>query len=257
MVRLATINDLNKDEDNENKNTLYTGGNNQRGGGSGLSVFGPPNNEDENDQVSRIFGRAQQQGLTGDQTGNESTISKKITVYRNGFTVDDGEFRSRDAPESIAFLSDLAQGVVPREIELETGGKPIDVKLIDKREEDYVAPHVPYVAFSGEGNTMSSARVERGALHAPSTGSNMSVPQVDESKPTTTIQIKLHDGRKIRAKLNLFHTIMHIHALIQAQNASAQPYYLLFGFPPAQITDHSQTIEGAGLINTVVTQKLL
>lgn len=43
--------------------------------------------------------------------------------------------------------------VVPKELETEAkAGKGTDVKLVDKRNEEYVAP--AYVAFGGDGQTM-------------------------------------------------------------------------------------------------------
>lgn len=39
-------------------------------------------------------------------------------------------------------------------------------------------------------------------------------PVVDETKPTTTIQIVLANGKKLTKKFNLTHTIQHIQAVI-------------------------------------------
>lgn len=47
----------------------------------------------------------------------------------------------------------LCGRLVPKELEAgATPGKGTDVKLVDKQNEDYVAP--PYVAFGGDGQTM-------------------------------------------------------------------------------------------------------
>jgi UBX domain-containing protein 1 len=43
---------------------------------------------------------------------------RKITLYRNGFTVDDGPFRDLDSPESKQFLASLSEGYIPREVRL-------------------------------------------------------------------------------------------------------------------------------------------
>lgn len=40
------------------------------------------------------------------------------------------------------------------------------------------------------------------------------VPEVDPAQPATTLQIRLHDGRRIRAQLNMHHTVRHIQAII-------------------------------------------
>lgn len=40
------------------------------------------------------------------------------------------------------------------------------------------------------------------------------VPDVDAAQPATTLQIRLHDGRRVRAQLNMHHTVRHIQAVI-------------------------------------------
>lgn len=40
-------------------------------------------------------------------------------------------------------------------------------------------------------------------------------PVVDAAKPTTTLQIRLHDGTRLRETLNVDHTIRDLHAIIQ------------------------------------------
>lgn len=40
-------------------------------------------------------------------------------------------------------------------------------------------------------------------------------PVVDDKKPKTTLQIRLHNGSRLRETLNLDHTIRDLHAIIQ------------------------------------------
>lgn len=47
-----------------------------------------------------------------DSDGN----SRRITMYRNGFTVDDGPLRDLTSPESRAFIASLENGDVPQGI---------------------------------------------------------------------------------------------------------------------------------------------
>jgi SEP domain len=44
---------------------------------------------------------------------NHSGSRRVITMYRNGFMIDDGPFRDLNAPENQAFIRALEQGVVP------------------------------------------------------------------------------------------------------------------------------------------------
>lgn len=40
-------------------------------------------------------------------------------------------------------------------------------------------------------------------------------PVIDDKKPKTTLQLRLHDGRRLRETLNLDHTVRDLHAIIQ------------------------------------------
>lgn len=42
--------------------------------------------------------------------------SRKVTLYRNGFTIDDGPFRELNLPENKQFLDSLSDGYIPREV---------------------------------------------------------------------------------------------------------------------------------------------
>ncbi|TFJ80815.1 hypothetical protein NSK_007992 [Nannochloropsis salina CCMP1776] len=80
----------------------YVGGNSARGGGSGLSVVGPPGGEGgggSSDFVRGIFQRARTGPLDAGEAARPAPDAalpegaRTITMYRNGFTVDDGPFR--------------------------------------------------------------------------------------------------------------------------------------------------------------------
>ena len=77
---------------------------------------------------------------------------------------------------------------------------------MDKRSEDFVAPPPPaYVAFSGQGATLGAGAGAAGG----GTGAfefreaalaGVTVPPVDEAAPTTTLQIKTIQGKKIKIR---------------------------------------------------------
>lgn len=80
---------------------------------------------------------------------------------------------------------------------------------------------------------------------------------MDEAKPTTSIQLRLHDGSRMVARMNASHTVRDIRRFIRASrpdlaNAS---YTLLTGFPPAPIGDEDATLEAAGLLNAVINTR--
>ena len=192
-------------------------------------------------------------------------------------------------------------GQVPEELR-PPGAAPgdINVRLEDKSGEDYKAPPPPaYTAYSGEGQSVGgAAEVAAGALVSAGAGSGVA-PVVDPAQPTTTMMIRLATGKRLKATLNLTHTVRRasqqlnrseqsttaraavrsallclsgrfslantyilghdqvgdLQALLSAEGAAAEPYVLMAGFPPAQLTDAALTIEVAGLKGAQITQK--
>jgi len=264
MANIASLDSLKKDDSKpgEDVNETYAGGNTAQGG-SGLSVLGPPSGDPVMDIFARAASDSQSAPAPGAEGGGRGSggPSRKVTMYRNGFTVDGGPFRPLEDPANQPFLADLARGRVPRELEpqVEAGqarpNEPVNVNLVDHRGEDYQAPPPPaYVAFSGEGQTMGESKVAEEAV-ATAAG-EVEVPVVDEGQPTTTIMVRLAAGGRLPLKLNLTHSVAHIQALLKEKGAADAPYILMAGFPPRPVTDFSQTVEAAGLKGAQITQKL-
>mmetsp|Transcript_7383 Transcript_7383/g.21830 ORF Transcript_7383/g.21830 Transcript_7383/m.21830 type:complete len:256 (+) Transcript_7383:205-972(+) len=252
---IATLFDDKKDDDDDDddKQELYTGGNSNRGGGgSGMAVLGP--GDEDADPVAKMFAQARAAAARGDGPA-EGAAKTTVTVYSNGFVVGDGPFRASDgSPENEAFLRDVGRGLVPRELEERAAqsGAAMNLELVDKRGEAYEPP--AYTAFSGGGQTLASEAPAAGAVLGG--GGPCDKPVVDDAAPKTTLQIRLANGKRIRATLNLSHTVRQLDAFVRAEDAEAKPYVLLAGFPPAPLADPSQTIEAAGLKGASVTQKL-
>ena len=53
------------------------------------------------------------------------------------------------------------------------------------------------------------------------------------------------------------HTIGDVHTFVMCAAPVDGEYQLLTGFPPKALSDPSLTIEGAGLKNAAITQKIL
>lgn len=43
-------------------------------------------------------------------------VLRKLKLWKNGFSIDDGELRSYDTPENAEFLASVKRGEVPREL---------------------------------------------------------------------------------------------------------------------------------------------
>ncbi|KAG8635159.1 hypothetical protein MANES_16G002900v8 [Manihot esculenta] len=190
-------------------------------------------------------------------------VVHNIVFWTNGFTVNDGPVRRLDDPENASFLESIRKSECPKELEPADRRSSVHVNLI-RRDEQYPEPekqrHVP---FQGVGRTLGSSStpaateptVDSAPLNTAPTPSSGLV--VDETLPSTSVQLRLADGTRMITHFNYHHTVNDIRAFINASRpGGAQNYQLqLMGFPPKVLTDPNQTIEQAGLANSVVIQK--
>lgn len=181
---------------------------------------------------------------------------KKIVLWKNGFSVDDGPLRDYNDPHNAQFMNDIKAGRVPRE--LAVYGNDIDIDLINNAHENYKEPPKVLQPFSGSGQRLGSTSSTTSSTTTTTVAvdSKIEAVSVDESKPVTSIQIRLHDGSKLQAKFNLEHTAADIRRFIMRNKPQNRAFDLMTTFPQKVITDESQTIQQLGLANSVIVQKL-
>lgn len=191
-------------------------------------------------------------------------IVHNIFFWTNGFSVDDGPLRTFDDPANAPFLESIQKSECPKELQPEDSRAGIHVNLI-RREEAYKEPvrSRSQIAFQGVGRTLGSGTNSGSTCSVPSSGVTRAASSpitfsVDDSKPSTSIQLRLADGTRMVARFNNHHTVAEIRAFIDASRAGGVRNYHLqtVGFPPKQLTDVSLTLEQAGLLNSVIIQKL-
>jgi UBX domain-containing protein 1 len=229
----------NDDDSEDDSNNRFVGGIDARGGGSGLAVE-PKHDEDDTGGASNrdsVFNLAEQAG-----SDEPAQVRRTITMYRDGFVVDDGAYRRLDDPANADFLRSLAQGRTPAELVDHGVDASVTVGLIDKRREEYVEE---FQSFSGEGATL-------GASVSGNTVDPASLPEavpVDPARPFTSIQVRLPNGQRKVIKIQLDATVLqlaaHIKPLMVEDNAA--PFRLVSGFPPKPLEDFEATVEAAGL----------
>ncbi|KIZ03042.1 NSFL1 cofactor [Monoraphidium neglectum] len=175
-----------------------------------------------------------------------------VKFYRNNvFTLNDGPARAIDDPANQDFMDAVARGECPSEIDPGPSAEPVTVNLL-RVEEDYVPPK--YVAFSGSGRTLA-AGPSTSAAPAPAAPAG-EWEGVDESKPTTSLQLRLYDGERMVARFNHTHTLADVRRFIRASRPDmSAPYTLNTAFPPAPVKDEGATLEAAGLLNAVLIQR--
>ncbi|KAL9292237.1 Plant UBX domain-containing protein 6 [Arabidopsis thaliana] len=169
-------------------------------------------------------------------------VTYTVTIWRNGFTVDDDPFKSLDDPENAAFLERITSLESPRLLD----PLRVQVKLI-KCEENF--SELQTLA----GSESTSTEPPLTTTQPPS----MSSLVVDPAAPTTSIQLILADSTRIVTQFNTHHTIRDIRCFIDTSRPDGSKDYqlLIMGSPPTPLSDFDQTIEKAGIANSVLVQK--
>ncbi|KAK7412700.1 hypothetical protein VNO78_04257 [Psophocarpus tetragonolobus] len=284
--RIRTLSDLNRtsadsDSDSDGPQEYYTGGEK-----SGMLVQDPSKGND----VDAIFNQARQLGaverpldqlqepprstsftgtgrlLTGETTQptnqQPEAVIHNIVFWSNGFTVNDGPLRRLDDPENASFLESIKKSECPKELEPADRRSSVNVNLI-RRNENYHEPEKQHSPFQGVGRTLGSSSTSMAPDPPAGSTPPNTVPTpsadvvVDQSLPSTSIQLRLADGTRLISHFNYHHTISDIRVFIEASRPGGrQNYHLqMMGFPPKVLDDETQTIEQAGLANSVVIQK--
>ncbi|KAI8992603.1 hypothetical protein BDB01DRAFT_778999 [Pilobolus umbonatus] len=190
----------------------------------------------------------------------EETVTRHMTFWRNGFSVDDGPLYAYSDPANQEMLTAINSGRAPLSLLNVRHGQPVEVRVVKRQDEDYTPPpKAPPKPFEGSGHRLGSPATYSGASSSlPATypaESNAVAPTVDQSQPITSIQIRLGNGSRLIAKLNHTHTVGDIRQYIEASNPTNAPYILQTTFPIRELGDDSQTIKEAGLLNSVVVQR--
>ena len=195
-----------------------------------------------------------------------------ITMYRSGFTVDNGPYRRLDDPSNAEFLGSLARGLIPRELREDSeGGGEVMVGLVDKRGEEYdeqrhgqqgAASGGGFQSFSGEGQSLvdsstSSTAAPSGGVINPNTMTTTPPPPLDATQPSTSIAIRLLNGKRLVVKINLSSPVSELgqHIAATATGAPEESYVLTSGYPPVVIEDLNVSVEEAGLKGAQVVLK--
>lgn len=279
--------DTSEGEDNgdEDGQDFFAGGEK-----SGLAVQNP-NQSNPRDQINNILKRARQNAQrpggddepaassyfrgAGTTLGGDDTPSRvvpdpnasmaprpprahrELHLWRDGFSVDDGELFRYDDPANARTLEMINTGHAPLHMLNVEHGQEVDVEVHAHKDEDYKKPK-KYVPFSGSGNRLGSptpgssgaATADVGASSSSNNNSSSSnntaqpTVEVDDSVPTLTLQVRLGDGTRLTARFNTTHTIGDVYEFVGRASTASQgrSWALMTTFPTKELTDKTQVL---------------
>ncbi len=202
--------------------------------------------ENPDDWINKVKSQPNQ------KEGFDKTQNKiKLTVYKNGFKIDDGLFRDSSIPENKKFMDEVEKGYIPQEL-VNQGKKELAIALEDKRGEEYKEP-IPekkFEAFVGGGKSLGSVQSEGLGINKDAKF------EVDKSSPTTIINFRLHTGDSVTQEFNLFHSVNDIMHFVSSAAPVIGTFQLIEGFPPKPLTDMNKTIQELKLQGSTLTQRL-
>jgi len=188
-----------------------------------------------------------------------------LKMWKEGFSLDDGDMRRYDDPKHRGFLAAVMKGQIPDELVKEAKGGEVNVDMEDHRDEEFQKAKVKAKPFGGAGNVLGSiapsvAAPEASASLDPAAAekSAQAAVSLSEASPVASIQVRLADGSRLIVKLNHSHTVSDLRTYI----TTARPQYagvaysLMTTFPNKEITEDAATISGAGLVGAAVLQRL-
>nr|GEW60612.1 hypothetical protein [Tanacetum cinerariifolium] len=171
-----------------------------------------------------------------------------ITFWTNGFTVNDGPLRRLDDPQNASFLESIRNSECPEELTPAKGRAPVHVSLVRKME-DYPIKKQRQAAFAGIGRTLgstTSAEDTTATIPAPTFAPPTPFVGlvVDDTLPSTSIQLRLGDGTRMVSRFNLHHTLNDLNETIQEAGRSLG--FDEQGYKRSSIGDKQRSIEVTG-----------
>lgn len=91
------------------------------------------------------------------QSSTSSSGPVMLKLWKDGFTVNDGEFRPYKELKNMMFLEDIKKGKIPEDMQDQIHGKELRLDVEDHRHENYVPPKAgdkKVKVFSGKGHML-------------------------------------------------------------------------------------------------------
>jgi len=194
-------------------------------------------------------------GASSTNKQKQEKVKRMITFWKNGFSIDDGPLMDYESHKNV--LENLEKGYAPTELFNIKRGEELSVEVSHRLNENYVPPPKKLKPFEGVGQKLGSF-VPGVDVSSPPPQHKEKQPEskveVDESQPTTTLQIRLSNGSREMATFNHTHTVGDVMAYIKSVNPDARPFIIKTSFPNKEYHDVNQTLKDADLLDAVVIQ---
>ncbi|KAM4042897.1 UBX domain-containing protein 2A [Anomaloglossus baeobatrachus] len=210
--------------------------------------------------VNSLFEEAEDAGVLNASPEDEAEVV--IKMWKNGFTINDGQLRDYTDAANRQFMDSMKKGELPPELHKTFAKKELSVNVEDRKGEEYSIRKKRVDPFSGQGHRLGSATpsVITKAANGLENGEDESLPSVelDAGEPATNIKIWLSDGKRIVQRFNTTHRISDVRSFVERIPCKSEkiPFTLATSFPLQDLLDETITIQEARLQNAVVVQRV-
>ncbi|XP_062858311.1 UBX domain-containing protein 2A isoform X2 [Trichomycterus rosablanca] len=184
-----------------------------------------------------------------------------VRLWKDGFTVNDEDFRSYSLEENQEFLEAIKRGELPLELEGRAEDEELEVTVEDMKDEMYVPRKKAFHPFSGRGYRLGSVAprvmTRSRSIHEDCSAPPLPSLELDEALPTTSLQIWLADGRRLVQRFNLSHRISDVYGFVEKAQRMSLPFVLVTSLPFRELKEEDRSLEEADLTNAVIVQRPL
>lgn len=229
--------------------------------GSGYTLGGEDEESQKVEDPNEAFRKA--------MAAQPAKVTRVLRLWKDGFSVDDGILYRYDDPANKEYLEAINNGRAPLALLNVAYGQPVDVNVEKRMEDAYTPPPKVYKPFEGSGHRLgsdpspavsqqTSATSTGAASTASQSQQSIQTMQIDDSLPSTSLQVRLASGTRLISPFNTTHTIADVYDLIDRNEPAngGREYILLTPFPRKEYPrDGKMTLESAGLLKGVLQQK--
>lgn len=253
-----------EDEEEKKKRAFKGKARSLKAGGSAEAEENEDDNE-ENDDFARQ--------LAAFERARQTRVTRNLTIWRNGFTVEDGPLYRYDDPANIPHLRAMEQGLAPLSLLNALPGQDVDLNIIQKKHEDYVPPKPKPGGYHGAGRRLGSpVPGEAAVTHAapepsgpsattPAAAASSAPKPSDEDEGDALVQLRLADGSRHKHRFQSSGSVEQLYTFVEqimasgGSNPAGRGYVLQTTFPNRVLSDKAQGLKDAGVIGAVVVQK--